>query len=78
MSASEGKEFEDPYYKLVQVYIYLYMLCGSSKMNYTGGEFRYTYRNYYEAIGEIGDGNNDVRHMRELYSHYLQEKDKKG
>ncbi len=105
MSASEGKGFEDPYYKLVQVYTYLHMLYGAlddagkqeemrkgaekymeilEMMNYTGGGSRYAYRNYYEAIGEIekankineeiGDGNNDVRHLRELY---LQESDDK-
>lgn len=34
MSASEGKGFEDPYYKLIQVYTYLYMLGnGQDKQN---------------------------------------------
>ena len=68
MSASEGKGFEDPYYKLIQVYTYLYML-GNEKsetrkgaekymnilnmMEYTGGGSMYAYRNYYEVIGDI-------------------------
>ena len=105
MSVSEGKGFEDPYYKLIQVYTYLYMLYDASDtskkeemrkgaekymeilamMDYTGGGSKYAYRNYYEAIEEIkeankineeiGDGNNDVGHMRNLYLPYLQEKD---
>lgn len=68
MSASEGKGFEDPYYKLIQVYTYLYLLdyekdelkTNAEKymeilkmMEYTGGGSRYAYRNYYEAIGDI-------------------------
>lgn len=68
MSASEGKGFEDPYYKLIQVYTYLYMLDNEkmeSKINaekyldilkmmeYEGGGSMYAYRNYYEAIGNI-------------------------
>ncbi|MDE7434455.1 MAG: hypothetical protein K2N01_01345 [Lachnospiraceae bacterium] len=68
MSASEGKGFEDPYYKLIQVYTYLYMLGNEQSeakkdakkymnilemMEYTGGGSMYAYRNYYEAIGDI-------------------------
>lgn len=67
MSVSEGKGFEDPYYKLIQVYTYLYLLGNESEpkinaekyldilnmMEYTGGGSMYAYRNYYEAIGDI-------------------------
>lgn len=68
MSASVGKGFEDPYYKLIQVHTYLYML-GNEKMEskrnaekyldilnmveYEGGGSMYAYRNYFEAIGDI-------------------------
>lgn len=68
MSASEGKGFEDPYYKLIQVYTYLYLVGYDkdvsivnvekymdilSMMDYIGGGSMYAYRNYYEAIGDI-------------------------
>ncbi|MCR4755826.1 MAG: tetratricopeptide repeat protein [Lachnospiraceae bacterium] len=89
--------FKDPYYKLIQIYTYLYLANKNrdyvvseaekkihmlNSIGFDRGGFKYAYRNFCEALGDITKANeinssipanskNDVSHLRELYGKRL-------